>query len=142
MALLIEPGSSAAVLVALASTGGTPNASKEGNEINVPPPATELIAPPRTAATKSNKRPGRFMIGCWLLDEKLAVLEEHAAVGADSSFLHARDHVPMHCALVLSAGVGVARADCQVDRAADLLVEQDVARELRDAVVGANGKLA
>src|SRR5205823_3205326 len=44
------PGHSAMVLVALAFTGGMPVKSRAGNAINPPPPATELTAPPATAA--------------------------------------------------------------------------------------------
>jgi hypothetical protein len=47
------PGQSATVLVALASTGGTPSASIAGNEINDPPPAIAFMIPARKDATTS-----------------------------------------------------------------------------------------
>ena len=40
------------------------------------------------------------------------------------------------------AGLGIGHADREVDRAADLLVEQDLLREAVDAVVGADAELA
>ena len=46
------PGHSATVLVALALTGGMPANNSDGKETKLPPPATELMAPAATAATK------------------------------------------------------------------------------------------
>src|SRR5579883_2645426 len=46
-----EPGQVATVLVALAITEGRPIQTSVGKEIRVPPPAMELIAPARKAAT-------------------------------------------------------------------------------------------
>src|SRR5882762_1503194 len=52
-----EPGHSATVLVALATSGVTPSATIAGNVSSVPPPAMELIAPaPRAATRASDKR--------------------------------------------------------------------------------------
>ena len=48
--LAANPGHSATVLVALASTAGTPVTNSAGNEIKVPPPATAFSVPPITAA--------------------------------------------------------------------------------------------
>ena len=48
------PGHSATVLVALALTGGIPTKSRAGNEIKLPPPATELMPPAMTAAKNRN----------------------------------------------------------------------------------------
>ena len=45
-----EPGQIATVLVALAVIDGSPSQTSAGKEINVPPPATELIPPARKAA--------------------------------------------------------------------------------------------
>jgi hypothetical protein len=56
-ALLSEPGQSAAVFVAFDIISGSPNATRDGNETSVPPPATELIAPAAAAAVKSAARP-------------------------------------------------------------------------------------
>ena len=44
------PGHNAMVLVGLAFTGGMPGNSRAGKAIKPPPPATEFIAPPATAA--------------------------------------------------------------------------------------------
>src|SRR5574338_842405 len=49
--LLNAPGHSATVLVALATSGGTPSAMSAGNVSNVPPPAIEFTMPPTAAAT-------------------------------------------------------------------------------------------
>src|ERR1700712_3385733 len=40
-----DPGASPTVLDTLATTGGTPNARRVGNVINVPDPTTVLIVP-------------------------------------------------------------------------------------------------
>ena len=50
--LASDPGHSETVLVALASTGFIPVQTSAGNVISVPPPETELTAPPMNAATK------------------------------------------------------------------------------------------
>jgi hypothetical protein len=42
--------------------GGTPEKIREGNVMKLPPPATELSAPPRTAA-KKRVRPVKNVIG-------------------------------------------------------------------------------
>jgi hypothetical protein len=44
------PGQIATVLVAFAVTEFSPSQIKAGNDISVPPPAIELIAPARNAA--------------------------------------------------------------------------------------------
>src|SRR5947208_329065 len=55
--LLSEPGHSATVLVALATSGVTPSATIAGNVSSVPPPAMAFTAPaPRAAASASDKR--------------------------------------------------------------------------------------
>jgi len=46
-----EPGQIATVFVALAITAGRPIQMSAGKEMSVPPPAIELIAPARNAAT-------------------------------------------------------------------------------------------
>src|SRR3990170_62395 len=52
------------------------------------------------------------------------------------------DHVPVQPGPVLGAGLGKPRAEREVHRAADLLVEEDVAREPVDLVVEAERDLA
>src|SRR5947199_336759 len=52
-----EPGHSATVLVALATSGVTPSATIAGNVSSVPPPAMAFTAPaPRAATSASDKR--------------------------------------------------------------------------------------
>src|SRR2546421_3714994 len=52
-----EPGQSATVLVALATSGVTPSATIAGNVSSVPPPAMAFTAPaPRAATSASDKR--------------------------------------------------------------------------------------
>src|SRR5438046_10562858 len=52
-----EPGQSATVLVALATSGVTPNATIAGNVSSVPPPAMAFTAPaPRAATSASDNR--------------------------------------------------------------------------------------
>ena len=51
-----EPGQMATVLVAFALMDGNPSQTSAGNEISVPPPATELIAPARKAAIVASSR--------------------------------------------------------------------------------------
>ena len=50
------PGQSATVLVALAVRAGTPRPMRAGKVSSVPPPATELTAPPAAAATTISAR--------------------------------------------------------------------------------------
>jgi hypothetical protein len=49
----------ATVEVALAVTEGRPSQIKVGNDTNVPPPATELMAPARKAAVKETAACGK-----------------------------------------------------------------------------------
>ena len=51
--LLIPAGQMATVLVAFAVTEFSPSQISAGNEISVPPPATEFMAPARNAAPKA-----------------------------------------------------------------------------------------
>src|SRR5271166_3563544 len=55
------PGHNATVLVAFALTGGMPIKSNAGNETKLPPPATELMAPARSAAKKRIVALEKFM---------------------------------------------------------------------------------
>jgi hypothetical protein len=50
-----DPGQIATVLVALAETELRPSQISVGNVSNVPPPATELIAPAAKAETKAEE---------------------------------------------------------------------------------------
>ena len=50
--LATPAGHSATAVVAFAATGGTPTRSIDGNTRKLPPPATELIAPPTVPAAK------------------------------------------------------------------------------------------
>ena len=52
-----DPGQIATVLVAFAITDGSPIDTSAGNDRRVPPPATELMAPARNAATNATTWP-------------------------------------------------------------------------------------
>src|ERR1700733_641314 len=56
-----DPGQIATVLVAFAATEVSPNQISVGNVTNVPPPATELIAPAANAEAKAEE-PGKRSI--------------------------------------------------------------------------------
>src|SRR5687768_6366794 len=58
------------------------------------------------------------------------------------AFAQVHDHVPVEAGLVRVAALGVAGAEGEVDRAADLFVEEGVARVAGDAEVGADRALA
>ena len=73
--LLPEAGQIATVLVAFAATEGSPSQISVGNEISVPPPATELMAPARNAepnATAPWDRSKAVNFQRILIDMKLA----------------------------------------------------------------------
>ena len=53
------PGHNATVLVAFATSGGTPSQTIAGNVSSVPPPAIELTAPPTAAARKMRTKAGK-----------------------------------------------------------------------------------
>src|SRR5215469_6388042 len=57
------PGQRATVLLAFAFTGGMPRNSNVGKETKLPPPATALIAPARSAAKNRIVAWKRFMNG-------------------------------------------------------------------------------
>ena len=79
----------------------------------------------------------------WVSDDEAPVLLERLAVDLDPAApAQVADQVGVDGALVLAAGLRVARADRHVDGAADLLVEQDVAGAAVDPVVGADPELA
>jgi 16S rRNA (adenine(1408)-N(1))-methyltransferase len=76
-------------------------------------------------------------------DEESAVPQKRFAVDRRFAGLtQVADHVPMDGRAVQAAGVGVAGAERHVDRAADLLVEEDVFGEARDAEIRAEGEFA
>src|SRR3954464_15146295 len=84
--------------------------------------------------------------GCSLetaLHHEATVDLEVLAVDRDPAALaQVAHHVPVDGGVVYAAGLGVGLADRHVDRAADLLVEQDLARAGGDAVVGPDAELA
>ena len=55
MVLDTPAGHSATAVVAFAATGGTPTSSIDGNTRKLPPPATELIAPPTRAGDEEER---------------------------------------------------------------------------------------
>ena len=77
------------------------------------------------------------------LDGELAVDLQRLAVDRDpAAAAQVADHVPVHGRVVLAPGLRIRHADREVDRAADLLVEQDLLREAVDPVVRADAELA
>src|SRR3954465_12619439 len=76
-------------------------------------------------------------------DDKLPVALQLLAVDHDRAARTQAPHtVPVDGGVVLTAGLGVARADGHVHRPADLLVEQDLLVAGGDAVVRADAGLA
>src|SRR5215203_3736927 len=76
------------------------------------------------------------------LPRELPVLVDLHAVDFDVAALSKVDHhVPVQAAFILVAGLWVAGAQGEVDGAADLFVEERVARVAGDVVVGADGAL-
>src|SRR5687768_12363924 len=74
---------------------------------------------------------------------ELAVDIDLRAVDLDVAALsQVHHHVPVQARLVLVSGLGVAGPEGEVDGAADLFVEQRVARVATDLVVGADRALA
>src|SRR5688572_29890170 len=77
------------------------------------------------------------------LREEPARLPDQLAVGVDLSLAaKVADHVPVEAGAVDSAGLRERRPEGEVHRAADLLVEENVARPAVDLVVEAEGELA
>src|SRR2546423_3865092 len=76
------------------------------------------------------------------LPQERTGLPHELAVRIDLAFLaEVADHVPVQAGAVLAAGLREAGAERDVDRAADLLVEEDVPREAVDLVVEAERAL-
>jgi hypothetical protein len=77
------------------------------------------------------------------LDDELTVLIEEFAVDVNGAVItHVADHVPMDGAAVVTAGFRVTHADCHMNRAANFLIKENVAREAIDTEIRADGKLA
>src|SRR6266540_3592681 len=73
----------------------------------------------------------------------MSCLPHELAVGVDLPIrAEVADHVPVQTGLVPAAELLEARAECEVHGAADLLVEEDVARESVDLVVQTKRRLA
>src|SRR2546426_9842909 len=74
--------------------------------------------------------------------QELTRLPHELAVGVDLAIrAEVADHVPMQARLVAAAELLEAGPEREVHRAADLLVEQDVAREAVDLIVETEGGL-
>jgi hypothetical protein len=75
--------------------------------------------------------------------QEVPVLEDGPSVELDDALAaQVFDEVPVERRLVLPAAFRVGTAESQVDRAADLLVEQDVADEAVDTEIDADSELA
>src|ERR687898_271168 len=74
--------------------------------------------------------------------QKAAVLLDQLPIGVEFSTLaQVADEVGVHAGVVLAAGLGVGAAYSEVDRSAELLVEEDVRARPADAVVGPDPEL-
>src|SRR5215211_1360207 len=94
-----------------------------------------------TLATRSIASPGMVHPG-QVEREKAAVLLDELPVGIECSALaQVADEVGMHAGVVLAAGLGVGAPDGEVDRPAELLVEENVRARAGDAVVGPDPEL-
>src|ERR1700735_2469071 len=75
-------------------------------------------------------------------DDELAVFLHHDAVDFElAAEAEVADEVGVDGGLVGAAGLGIGLAEGHVDRAAELLVEEDLAGAAVDAVVGADAEL-
>src|SRR5689334_17771051 len=70
------------------------------------------------------------------IDQEILAVDRHAATLPDVA-----DQVPVDRGLVPRSGIRVAVAEGHVDRATDLLVEQDLLREAVQPEIGAEGDL-
>src|SRR5215211_2345083 len=94
-----------------------------------------------TLATRSIASPGMVHAGQVEL-EKAAVLLDQLPISVEFSALaQVADEVGVHAGVVLAAGLGVGAAYSEVDRPAELLVEEDVCARPADAVVGPDPEL-
>src|SRR5215210_22489 len=101
-----------------------------------------MAASSLTLATRSIASPGIAHPGEVEL-EKAAVLLDQLPVGVEFSALAQIAHeVGVHAGVVLAARLGVRTAYGEVDRPAELLVEEDVRARAGDAVVGPDTELA
>src|SRR3954468_5488415 len=72
-------------------------------------------------------------------DNKLPVFKEEISVDCYlTTIAKIANHVPVHSGQIFAAGFRVAGADCHVDGATDLFIEEDVASESIDIEVGTN----
>src|SRR6266511_898685 len=75
-------------------------------------------------------------------DEAAVDLELLPVDGDAAAAAQIADHVPVDGGVVAPACLGIRHADREMDRAADLLVEQAHLREAIDSVIGADTELA
>jgi hypothetical protein len=83
--LAIVPGQTAAVFVAFAAIGATPLKSNAGNEMKLPPPATEFSAPATNAA--QNRKTG------WLKDTRKNNPRPRRSHAVAPYFSYVRDNI-------------------------------------------------
>src|ERR671911_766127 len=101
-----------------------------------------LAASPLTFPTRSIASPGIVRTSEVEL-QKAAVLLDQLPVRVEFSALtQVADEVGVHARVVLAAGLGVGVSYGEVDRPAELLVEQNVRARPADAVVGPDAELA
>src|SRR5678815_765881 len=108
--------------------------------MDFPGASTRRRAPPQRGLTSVVPRPGGLV--------ELSVAVEHLAVGFNraagtrATLTHFAHHVPVKAGLVGVAAFGIPGPHRRMERPADLLIEECVAREIADAVVGPDGNLS
>ena len=96
------------------------------------------------SSMRAGTKPGRIIDrGRGASDQESAVAVEGFPVDPDLRVVaHVAQHVPVDGRAVVTAGIGVAGAERQVNRAPDLLIEQDVARQMLQGGIGPDTELA
>src|SRR5215217_9148959 len=98
--------------------------------------ASSLTFPTRSIASPGIVHPRKVEL------EKAAVLLDQLPIRIQFPVLaQVADEVGVHAGVVLAAGLGVGAAYSEVDRPAELLVEEDVCARPADAVVGPDPEL-
>src|SRR5689334_8996128 len=76
------------------------------------------------------------------LNRKLACLIAKLAIGIHFAFTQVTNQIPMDRRLIQTAGIRIGSSERHMHRAADLLIEEDIARETLNAVVETECDLA
>src|SRR5579859_99746 len=105
-------------------------------------PLAHQLAP----QSRSAIRPDNVRLALYAREQELAVLHEELVIypdlAAPSGGAQIADHIPVQGGMILAAGLGVAVAQRQMHRAANLFVEENVADTTRDTGIVAERKFA